>query len=223
MKKYTIIILFLFLTTTAFSQHKPYQFGFKISGNIGWFNSYNDNFNSSGVKPGFSWGFVSDIFLMENYSVTTGFEMLFLNGNLSYPYQLISHGDTATGIISSKFKTKYIQVPVIFTMKTNDINGLRYFGQIGGSAAIKLNVREEGVFNGATIKNNDSDLFSLFRGAFILGAGIEYPINGSTYLRLGIQYNNNFNSVLKGYNTAHPDTKNEARSNYLELNANIIL
>jgi len=222
MKKYTLIILFLFLTTAAFSQHKPYQFGFKVSGNIGWFNSYNDNFNSSGVKPGFTWGFVSDIFLMENYSVTTGFEMLFLNGNLDYPYQTISNTDTTIGIISSTFKTKYLQLPVVFTMKTNDIKGIRYFGQIGGSIGIKLNAREEGTLNGATIKNNDSDMFTLFRGAFILGAGIEYPINGSTYLRLGIQYNNNFNSVLKGYNSAYPDTKNEARSNYLELNANII-
>ena len=222
MKKFTSISLFLFITFTAYSQHKPYQFGFKVSGNIGWFNSYNDDFNSSGVKPGFTWGFVSDIYLMENYSVTTGFEMLFLNGNLDYPYQSISGSDTTAGIISSKFKTKYIQLPVMFTMKTNDINGIRYFGQIGGSIGIKLNAREEGTFNGVTIKNNNSDMFSLFRGAFVLGAGIEYPLNGSTYLRFGVQYNNNFNSVLKGYNMVYPDTKNEARSNYFELNANIL-
>lgn len=222
MKKFAAIALFLFITLAAYSQHKPYQFGFKVSGNIGWFSSYNDDFSNSGVKPGFSWGFVSDIFLMENYSITTGFEMLFLNGNLDYPYQSVSGNDTTTGIISSKFKTKYIQLPVLFTMKTNDIKGIRYYGQIGGSIGIKLNAREEGTFNGATIRNNNSDMFSLFRGAFVLGAGIEYPLNGSTYLRLGIQYNNNFNSVLKGYNTAHPDTKNEARSNYLELNVNIL-
>ncbi len=223
MKKFLSVALFLTLSLSLFSQHKPYQFGFKLSGNIGWYNSYNDNFTSSGVKPGFSWGFVSDIFLMENYSVTTGFEMLFLNGNLSYPYQSIENSDTITGIIDSKFKTKYIQLPVLFTMKTNEIKGLRYFGQIGAGVAIKLNAREEGTFfNGSTIKNNNSEMFSLFRGAFILGAGIEYPINGSTYLRVGLQYNNNFNNILKGINTASPDTKNEARNNYLEINANII-
>lgn len=222
MKKITTIILFLSLSSSLIAQHKPYQFGFKVSGNIGWFNSYNDNFNSTGVKPGFTWGFVSDIFLMENYSITTGFEMLFLNGDLSYPYQVISGSDTTTGIISSKFKTKYIQLPVLFTMKTNSIKGLRYFGQIGASVAIKLNAREKGIFNGSTIKNNNSDIFRLFRSAFVLGGGIEYPINGSTYLRLGLQYNNNFNNILKGQNTANPDIKNEARNNYLEINANII-
>ncbi len=222
MKKFTTIIILTLISLTAFSQHKPYQFGFKVSGNIGWYNSYNDEYNSNGIKPGFSWGFVSDIFLMENYSVTTGFEMLFLNGKLSYPYQTVENNDTTTGIIQSKFKTKYIQIPVLFTMKTNEIKGIRYYGQIGASAAVKLSTREEGEFNGSVLKDNNSDMFSLFRGAFVLGAGIEYPVNGSTYLRVGLQYNNNFHSILKGYNTAYPDVKNEARNNYLEVNVNII-
>ena len=221
MKKYILLITLFAATLSLSAQHKPCQFGFKLSGNIGWYNSYEDTYQSNGIKTGFSWGFVSDIFLMENYSITTGIEMLFLNGTLKYPYATFENNDSITGTISSKFNHKYLEIPVVFTMKTNEIKGLRYFGQIGAGLGILLNAKEEGTFNGEKLKVNNSDMFKLFRGSFILGAGVEYPIDGSTYLRVGLQYNNNFNNILKGNNTLFASIKNEGRSNYLELNANI--
>ena len=221
MKKYILLIILFAATLSLSAQHKPFQFGFKLSGNIGWYNSYEDTFQSNGIKAGFSWGFVADIFLMENYSITTGLEMLFLNGTFKYPYATFENNDGTTGTISSKFNNKYLEIPVVFTMRTNEIKSLHYFGQIGAGLGILLNAKEEGTFNGETFKNNNSDMIKLLRGSFILGAGVEYPIDGSTYLRVGLQYNNNFNNILKGNNTLYASIKNEGRANYLELNANI--
>jgi len=222
MRKYFFTFILFTATLSLSAQHKPYQFGFKLSGNIGWYNSYEDNYQSNGIKAGFSWGFVSDIFLMENYSIITGVEMLFLNGTLNYPYATFENNDSINGTMSNKFNNKYLEIPVVFTMKTNEIKGLRYFGQIGAGLGILLNAKEEGTFNGETLKSINSDMFRLFRGSFIIGAGVEYPIDGSTYLRVGLQYNNNFNNILKGNNTLYTSIKNEGRVDYLELNVNIL-
>ena len=222
MRKYIFTIILFAVTLSLSAQHKPFQFGFKLSGNIGWYNSYEDNYQSNGIKAGFSWGFVSDIFLVENYSFTTGINMLFLNGTLKYPYATFENNDSITGTISNKFNNKYLEIPAVFTMKTNEIKSLRYFGQIGAGLGILLNAKKEGTFNGEILKNNNSDMFKLLRGSLIIGAGIEYPIDSSTYLRVGLQYNNNFNNILKGNNTLYPSIKNEGRADYLELYVNIL-
>jgi hypothetical protein len=62
----------------------------------------------------------------------------------------------------------------------------------------------------------------LTRESLILGAGVEIPINGDTYLRTGLKYDNAFLSVLKGDNAANPTEKNSARNSFLELNLAII-
>ncbi len=222
MKRFLVGFVLALVTLTVNAQHKPFQFGFKAAANIGWFGTNAEHFENEGVKPGFSWGFVADIFLMENYSVTTGFDMVFLNGTLSYPYQESGESGVTVDYITNTFKTRYIQLPVVLTMKTNEIKGLRYYGQIGGAIGFLISAREEGEFVAETIKVGNSEMMNFLRGSFIFGAGIEYPINGSTYLRSGIQFNNGFTNVLKGNNVVYSDIKNQARSQFFELNLCII-
>ena len=222
MKKYLAVLLLLMISITTSAQHKPFQFGFKFSGNIGWLGTDVEHYSNEGVKPGFSWGFIADFFLMENYSITTGFDMVFLNGKMSYPYKKTNEISFSEEEIINTFKTKYIQIPVVLTMKTNEINGLRYYGQIGAAIGFLIKAKEEGTYKDETIKNSSSDMFKLLRGSFVFGAGVEIPISGSTYVRTGLQFNNGFTNVLKGNNTVYPDTKNEARNHFLELNACII-
>ncbi len=222
MKRFFIVFFMGLMAFSATAQHKPYQFGFKASANIGWFGTNAEHFDNKGVKPGFSWGFVADFFLMENYSITTGFDMVFLNGKLSYPYMIDGDRGVTVDYITNTFKTRYIQLPVVLTMKTNEIKGSRYYGQIGGALGFLISAREEGDFAGETIKKSNSEMVNFFRGSFIFGAGIEIPLNGSTYIRTGIQFNNGFTDVLKGNNVVYPDIKNQARSQFFELNACIL-
>jgi len=222
MKRFLVVIALALISFSVSAQHKPFQFGFKAAANIGWFGTNAEHFDNKGVKPGFSWGFVADFFLMENYSITTGFDMVFLNGKLSYPYTGDGDPTVTVDYITNTFKTRYIQLPVVLTMKTNEIKGLRYYGQIGGALGFLISAREEGDFAGETIKKSNSEMVNLLRGSFIFGAGIEYPISGSTYIRTGIQFNNGFTNVLKGNNEVYSDIKNQARSQFFELNLCII-
>ena len=223
-KIFTIIIILS--VSTAFTQHKPFQFGFKGGVNMGWFASDEEGYNNQGVVFGGSWGFAADIFLMDNYSITTGFDVLYLNSTISYPDQK-SH-ETLTvmlpGTTTRKYKTKYIELPVILTMKTNQIGKVRYFGQIGFGLGFLLSAKAEenfipddgGSHQSETLNAYDDVRFT--REALILGVGVEVPIQGSTYLRFGLKYDNAFINVLKGDNTLDPDVKNNGKNNFMEIN-----
>ena len=204
------------------AQHKPFQFGFKLSGNAAWFVAKAENYNNESIKPGFSWGLVADFYLMEHYSVTTGLDMVYLNGELSYPYLVSEEPAYIVDTVTTTYKTQYIQLPVVFTMKTNKIKGLRFYGQVGAAAGFLISAHEEIDDDGAILKDGDSDTFNFLRGSFIFGTGIEIPFNRSTYLRSGLRFNNGFSNVLKGNNSANSNTENDARSNFLEINLAII-
>ncbi len=224
-----VFVVFLFTTFNLTAQHKPFQFGFKGAANIGWFGSNAKNYSNEGVEFGGSWGFVADIYLMENYSFTTGFDVVYLNGSMSYPYAIQDTIDNVTtGRMESKFKTKYVEVPIIFTMKTKEIGKLRYFGQIGFGMGFLLNAKADNTFtpdNGSEQVSEEgahSDLFKTTRQSLIIGAGIEIPLSGSTYIRTGIKYDNAFINVMKGNNRADLTVANDARNNFMELNLSII-
>lgn len=228
MKK-IIFIVFLLYSSVVFSQHKPFQFGFKGAANIGWFGTDVKGYTNEGVEFGGSWGFVADIYLMENYAFTTGFDVLFLNGSMKYPYATTDSIDMPIfGRMESKFKAKYIEIPLVFTMRTNEIGKVKIYGQIGFGFGVLLNAKANQTFtpdNGQNIVSNDdedSGIFRPTRESFIIGAGIEIPLDGSTFIRTGIKYDNAFIDVLKGNNTAYFDIENDARNNFIEFNVCLI-
>lgn len=224
MKK--VILILLFLTTVAVqAQHKPFQFGFKAGANLGWFSSNEDNYVNDGVSIGGSWGFLADIYMMENYSFTSGFDVVFLNGTLQYPDEV---GIGADGVLTRKYRAKYIEIPLVFTMKTNEINGIRYYGQVGFGLGILLSAKGKDSFlpdnsdDPITDNHNITSEMRFSRESFIVGGGVELPLHGDTYLRTGLKYDNAFINVLKGDNAVNPDEKNSARNNFVELSVAIV-
>lgn len=224
MKK-IFLIAFILYSSILIAQHKPFQFGFKGAANMGWFGADVTGYSNEGVNFGGSWGFVADIYLMENYAFTTGFDVLFLNGTMKYPYAITdTSGSVVYGQMQSTFKAKYIEVPLIFTMRTNEIGKIKIYGQIGVGIAFLLKAKADNAFtsdNGLITENNEgeeSDIFRSTRESFIIGAGVEIPIHGSTFIRTGIKFDNAFINVLKGNNTADASIENDARNNFIELN-----
>jgi len=225
-----LISLILLVSVSLQAQHKPFQFGFKAGANLGWFNSNEDNYVNKGVQFGGAWGFVADIYMMENYSFTTGFDMVFLNGKMEYhdAITLQANNQLTPGVMTRKYKTKYIEVPLVFTMKTNEIKGLRYYGQIGFGLGFRLSAKGDDSFlpdNSDLVETQNHDVTGdtrFTRESLILGAGVEIPLHGDTYLRTGLKYDNAFLNILKGNNGANPEEKNSARNHFLELNLAII-
>ena len=132
--KHSLLFVLLFAAFVTFAQHKPFQFGFSGGVNMGWYATNADGYSNKGTKPGGSWGFVADVFIMEGYAFTTGFNVLFINGSMTYPTTYQSEGSSILmeGTIQRDFKTRYVQLPLIFTMKTKPIREkVKIFGQVG--------------------------------------------------------------------------------------------
>lgn len=228
MRKLLTVILIM-LAINSFAQHKAFQMGFKGALNLGWFATDATGYKGEGANFGGSWGFTADIFLMDNYSFTTGFDLIYLNSTISYPDQK-PHDESAVmidGISTRKYKTKYIELPLVLTMKTNKIGNLKYFGQVGFGMGFLVSAKADEEFIADEIAFTSSETVNAYRDlqptrqSLIIGLGTEIPIQGSTYLRTGIKFDNAFVNVLKGYNNGDSFLKNNGRNSFIEINLSV--
>ncbi len=229
MKKATLILLLVtFLgASSAYSQQKPFVFGFKAGPTMGWLKPDAQGYESDGLKAGFTWGFIADFFLMENYGIATGFDVVFLNGGIKMPHQLLDGTDTITGNLNRKYKLKYIQVPVTLKMRTKELGKFRIFGQIGLGTNFLIGAKADDEFTpdqGAS-SSEEVDIYddiTFMRESLILGAGVEFLLGGSTNLTAGLVFNNGFMNILKGKNSIEPTINNKANANYFALEIGIV-
>ena len=226
---WVIFLLLMSVSISLSAQHKPFQFGFKGGLNLGWFSSVEDDYKNDGAKFGASWGFAADFYLMENYSLTTGIEALNINGAMDYPEAYVLPNGTYSlyGTLHRVYKTRYLKIPVIFTMKTNEIKKIKYFGQIGLGISFLLKAKANDDFtleNGESMEsetNNIYDEIRFTRESLIVGAGVEIPIHKSTYTRVGIIFDNAIFNILKGNNSINTSVKNNGRNSFIELNVSL--
>jgi hypothetical protein len=231
-KKYLFFFLiFLIAGRSLCAQEKAFQFGFKLSPSLGWISPSSESYERDGLKLGFNWGFLGDIHLMENYAVHTGFNVIYLNGAYSYPYRLLpKDGITSEtiGIMNRNLRLKYIQIPVVLRMKTNEINDMTYYAEVGFGIAFKTNANADETFsvNGSaneTRKKVDvSDQYRFSRESLILGIGTYYHLGGSTKLTAGVRFDNNFFDILKGKNTVDTSIEQKAIANFIELSIGVL-
>ena len=227
MKKLVPIILFLILCSVTEAQYKPVLFGMRVGANLGWVKPDTENYTSDGVSMGFTWGFISEFFLMENYAVLTGFNVNFNGGGLEYPAVMDIDSVTYNGMLSRKYNLKYIQIPLCLKMQTALSEKIKIFGKIGLGTAFRLNAKatDDFVYKGGETsypKKNIEDDIALLRESLIVGGGVELTIKGSTAVIFEITYDNAFNNMLNGDNPAQPDTKPRAKHNFVEVGAGIV-
>jgi len=224
-----LTITLIVLSINSFAQHKAFQMGFKGALNLGWFATDATGYKGEGANFGGSWGFTADIFLMENYSFTSGFDLIYLNSTISYPDQKPQDISSVMveGKTTRKYKPKYVEIPLVLTMRTNKIGNLSYYGQVGFGMGILISakadedfVANESEFTSSETVNAYKDL-SPTRESLIIGLGAEIPIQGSTYLRTGIKFDNAFVNILKGYNSTDAYLKNNGRNSFIEINLSV--
>lgn len=232
MKKHLLIsVLFFIGGLSLTAQEKAFQFGFKLSPSIGWVSPNSEGYERDGLKTGFNWGFMGDIHLMENYVVHTGFNVIYLNGAYSFPYKMQAadggSGET-TGVMNRHLRLKYIQIPVVLRMKTNEIKEFTYYAEVGLGLAFKTNANADETFskNGSVIETNKkvdvSDQYRFSRESLILGVGTYYNLGGSTKLTGGLRFDNNFFDILKGKNTVDASVDQKAIANFIELSVGVL-
>jgi hypothetical protein len=214
-----IVMLFVF-TQTITAQDRKISLGVKAAPNMGWLKTDQSGYRNQGIVGGFGWGLVAEFYFAENYAFGTGFNFNFQNGKLVYPEY---RNGSVNGELTRKYRLKYLELPAMIKMKTNEISGIKFFGQIGLGAGIRLSSKGEDVFESQGRPDETTDFrlidsqTTLFKASMIVGAGIEYPIDNSTSLVAGINFNNGFTNALKGKNSANSTLEHSGIPNFIEL------
>jgi hypothetical protein len=229
MKKLLPVLVLLVMVSSTQAQYKPVMFGLRVGGNLGWMKPDAEHYSSEGVVPGFTWGFIGEFFLMENYAILTGFNVNFNGGKLEYPYRMDVNSDAVleNGQMHRKYNLKYIQIPLCLKMQTALSEKITIFAKIGLGTSFRLSAKgtDNFVYDGGEVtesKHNIDDDIALMRESLIVGGGIEFKIKGSTALIIDITYDNAFNNMLTDNDPALYDTKPKAIHNFVELGAGII-
>jgi len=216
--KITLILLLSIITFAARAQFPAYYFGLKAAPQICWMKPNVDTYESNGVKTGFGWGFIAEFNFTENHSIATGFNMLFNGGKLKFP----AVQDTATGTMVRNYAIKYIEIPLTLKMRTNPINGVRYFGRIGLGTAFKIGSKKTDEFTASdgritTFPKTANDKIAFARESLIVGLGGEFAINDGPKLGVELTFNNGFTNILTGKNTKDTSIQEKAVPNFFEL------
>ena len=219
------------MTIQGFSQVKPFRFGVRVVPNLAWLAPDSKDYTNDGTMPGFSWGFLADISLTENYFVKTGFNIDYLNGKLLYPHQqLVNEEDPflTTGQLSRKYNLRYLEIPLTLKMRTNTFNKTAFFGEIGFGTSLNLKAKSKDEFmpdesqNALTSVEDIKDEVAFVKASMIAGAGIEYFIDESTSIITTLSFNNGLTNLLKGNNSIDESIKQRATLYYFQLTVGIM-
>ncbi len=211
MKKYLIGIVFVFVSVSVMSQ--GVTGGLYVSPVISWLKPDSKNITKDGSQFGFGFGIPVDFNFSKNFAFSTGIAYTNLGGSLKYNDSIPSFKavDTTYSLKANsvvKYKTSFIEIPLAFKGKTNEIGYITYFLKAGISPQFRFKAKGD-----VTINSGD-DIKAEVRGfnmGYNIGGGIEYSLGGSTKLLVEVLFTNgltNFTKVetLKRGATA---TKNE--------------
>jgi hypothetical protein len=220
-----LMVLALLKPDMLFGQYKSVAMGVKLAPNIGWLKVDGDGYNREGIVPGLSWGLITDFYFAQNYAFSTGFTVSFHNGRISYP----DIQSDAIGVLDRRYRLKYIDIPLMVKMKTNQIDKFRFFGQIGVQPGVRIASKAKDTFIASspvfTVNRDWHNIDSqthLFRATMIVGVGIEYPIDKSSAIVAGINFVNGLSDALKGKNAVDGTINHKGIPNAFELSLGVI-
>lgn len=213
MKKIIIAFAFLLFITNSFGQYKKFRFGLQFSNGLSFMKSDNVDITNTKIGYSFNYGLKTEFYFNQTYGISTG--MI-----ISQPRASRTNSPAVSGVIQDStstyafdnflvpgikelYKFTYVQIPLTFKLRTNEIGYFRYFGEFGFLTSFRVRSRVSLV--GSEIENESInkklDPFGLrsnfFNASLKVGGGFEYTISDKTALLVELSFNNGFVNVLK--------------------------
>ncbi len=197
--------------------NQKYRFGLQFNPNISWLKVNTSGYSASGNKFGFSYGLSFEYLMTKNYLFSTGLTVL--NTKAKLVHHLINIPSIE---LIEEFELKYVEVPILLKLRTNEIGYLTYYGQFGFMAGFKFRDNSTTEYNSTssfgfnitpTLEPSDVNEFNFFNLSLVIGGGIEYNISGNTTLMLGVTFSNGFIDQI--------NKETSANLNYVALNFGI--
>lgn len=197
-----IAITILFFSSTI--QGQGIQFGVFFDPQLSWFTSDTKQLSPNGPVMGYKGGFDFEAYFADRYAFVTGVSISNLGGKIKPldDYTLITReGEYPIPMGTSiKVRGQYLNVPLGFKFKTNEIGYTTFYAQLGAVAHMKMKAYawEKGV--GVDREVIDSKQLNMFFFSYMFGAGVQYSLGSISALQTGLTFTNGFTSVLKESN-----------------------
>lgn len=216
------ILCILFVSGLLKAQDdRDFRVGFKLIPGVNWVKSKASFSQSNGSGVGYSFGFMLDIKIADNYYFTPEINITSMTNKVKLKdtniHVLNNNSGHNFNNISYKYNLQYFEIPLTFKFRTNESDGLRFWGQFGVAPGFIIgnNVTTSATaISPATAfptdekynpNTSESDIYdflgyednvNVFRASMIVGAGIEYRLSGNNSLYLGARFNNGFTDLL---------------------------
>lgn len=212
MKKITLLIALITIAGNTFAQSEresDLRFAFVLSPQVSWISSDHSSAEGNGSLFGYNFGVEMDNFFAKNYAISTGLTINTTGGKLDYQNYGIEDV-SEDNFAAVEYRLKYIEIPFILKLQTNDFHRTSYYGIFGLSTQYNIKATDgDG--------NNINDDVHFFNLGYNFGGGLQHSLGGNTYLKTGITYNQGISDV-----TDHEYFDDKAVLNRLVFNFGII-
>ena len=86
---------------------------------------------SDGSKIGFTYGLIAEYFFAENYGLVTGISVNSTGGKIQATAVNPAVGPSKVSKAEFDYRLQYLDIPLALKLRTDDINGFRFFDQLG--------------------------------------------------------------------------------------------
>jgi len=184
------------------------RFGIFADPVISWFSSDTRETTSEGARAGFNFGLTFNKYFAENYSFSTGINILTAGGKLlSSDTITMEFTNFTTEVAAGKpvlYKIQYLNFPIGLKFETNQIGYITFFSDIGLDPKIAIGAKAD--IPSANIKGERAmDEIKRFNTGYHILGGIEYSLGGTTAIILGLGFEHNFLDVTKENNSQPRD------------------
>jgi hypothetical protein len=218
MKKILTTLAFFGLFSAQFNNSyaqdidtKKLRFGAFVAPTVSWMkptaNKSDDNSfltSSDGSKIGFTYGLMAEYRFADNYSFVTGLQINMSGGKINTE-RALAPSDSSKYIMNTAFdyNLQYIEIPLGLKMRTNLIEGFRFFGQLGVTPSFVISKKvsydvkafQDGAiqtFNDENVKLKGAITISPILFQMNIGIGAEYPLSDQLCGYFGLFFNNGF-------------------------------
>lgn len=251
MKKHFLLFICFIAVVSLKAQDSKFSLGFAANPNLGWISAEdteiedNIDITSSGARLGFSYGVMGEYHFTPNYNLAIGVSHVFTGGKFAGVNNNDVPDPTATSKSYSSVsyepaKLRYIHIPALLRLKTNEIGYISYFGNIGFAFDFALNGKTNAVLSGKEVGENneivtfdnrslDSDIrfnSGFLNPYFVVGLGGQYSLGGNSKVHVGIDYNSGLGNIISNNEVEkYSNLLSDARftNSYVSINIGIFL
>ena len=199
-KKKILSFLTILLISGRMIFTQDYRFGIYASPVISWFNTDISEVRNEGSRAGFNFCATAERYFSDNYALAAGISIINSGGRLVSSSASTFRFTSFTSVVAAGnaivYRIQYLAIPVGLKVKTNEIGVLAYFGDLGLDP--KMVIRGRVDIPSIDIKGQKAMTeISRFNMGYHITGGIDYSLDGTTSLILGLGFENNFFDVTK--------------------------